>query len=99
MFSPPSLFSLVLSFLDRFESKEHVQGFDRQQLEGGLGRETRPDGDESTPQRQDAILGDGLGGTIDESIVHAGIGRLIHELGAKHIPGGDRDRHEKARHE
>mmetsp|Transcript_12919 Transcript_12919/g.27902 ORF Transcript_12919/g.27902 Transcript_12919/m.27902 type:complete len:83 (+) Transcript_12919:153-401(+) len=42
--------------LNTLESKESVQKFNRQELEGGLGSESSPNGDESSPQTKDAVL-------------------------------------------
>ena len=65
------------------------------ELEGGGGGESRPDGDEATPQGERALVADNLDQAVGGVVVDLGIGWLVHQSGTDHVEGTDGAGHEE----
>ena len=75
--------------LNTLQTSHSVQDFNRQELNGGRGCKSCPNGDKAAPQTGDTIGLDRLDEAINESVVQFLVGRLIHERGTNAIKGRD----------
>ena len=69
--------------------------FENHKLECGGGCESRPDGEESTPESGGTLLRGDFNHTVHSVVVQLGVGGLVHQSRTDHVEGCDSTSHEE----
>ena len=82
-------------YLERLHSHHGTELFENDQLQCGGGCETRPNGEESSPESEGSFLGGNLDHTVDGVVVN-GLFSLVHQSCSDHVKGSNGTGHEES---